>query len=240
MTFWEFLEANPVILIVAVLVIVAIVAVILVMYFRGLWNKKVLHATEQLNKDMREQLAIVEALSRDYTNVYAINKANSTARIIKLEGYVAEGLKKDSAEEYDYATILGKYIQTRVHPEDQFELAKDLALDNIKERLKTEDTYMGSYRILEDGEIHHFQYTFLKITDNEHEKGSSILAGFRNIDEVIKKEQEQNNVLSEALAEAQYANKAKTTFLNNMSHDIRTPMNAIIGFTSLAATHLEN
>ncbi|MDE7107323.1 MAG: response regulator, partial [Clostridiales bacterium] len=36
------------------------------------------------------------------------------------------------------------------------------------------------------------------------------------------------------------ANKAKTTFLNNMSHDIRTPMNAIIGFTSLAASHIDN
>ncbi|MEH2959508.1 response regulator [Candidatus Merdisoma sp. JLR.KK006] len=46
--------------------------------------------------------------------------------------------------------------------------------------------------------------------------------------------------LEDALAAAQHANKAKTTFLNNMSHDIRTPMNAIIGFTSLAAAHMDN
>ena len=46
--------------------------------------------------------------------------------------------------------------------------------------------------------------------------------------------------LEKAVQEAQSANEAKTRFLFNMSHDIRTPMNAIIGFTSLAATHVEN
>ena len=56
-----------------------------------------------------------------------------------------------------------------------------------------------------------------------------------------QKEMERNNlVLKEALAVANHASQAKTTFLNSMSHDIRTPMNAIIGFTSLAAAHIDN
>ena len=46
--------------------------------------------------------------------------------------------------------------------------------------------------------------------------------------------------LADALEVAQHANEAKTNFLNNMSNDIRTPMNAIIGFTSLALTHIDN
>ena len=46
--------------------------------------------------------------------------------------------------------------------------------------------------------------------------------------------------LEEALQMAQAANKAKTSFLSNMSHDIRTPMNAIIGFTGLAVSHLDD
>ena len=240
LTFMQYLQANPGLIVAVVLIFALIVGVILVLYLRGRWNKKMLLTTEQSNKKMGEQLSIVEALSRDYTNVYAINEEQGTAKILKLEGYVAEGLKKDSVEEYNYTGILENYIRNRVHPEDQKELTQALSLDYIRDKLSTDDTYQGSYRITDNGEIHHFQYTYLKIEDNDYGHGGFILAGFRNIDEMIRKEQEQKNVLSEALAQAQYANKAKTTFLNNMSHDIRTPMNAIIGFTSLAAAHIDN
>ena len=58
--------------------------------------------------------------------------------------------------------------------------------------------------------------------------------------ELNKKLKESQDELKAALIQAESANSAKTTFLNNMSHDIRTPMNAIIGFTSLAASHIDN
>ncbi len=52
--------------------------------------------------------------------------------------------------------------------------------------------------------------------------------------------QDKTNELTLALQAADAANRAKTAFLNNMSHDIRTPMNAIIGYTALTTTHLDN
>ena len=51
------------------------------------------------------------------------------------------------------------------------------------------------------------------------------------------KDKKTNQKLEEAVRTAENANKAKTVFLNNMSHDIRTPMNAIIGFTNIALKH---
>ena len=80
---------------------------------------------------------------------------------------------------------------------------------------------------------------------SRREDGSPItfVGLFVDIDDEKKMEarlEQQKIDLQDALAAAQHANKAKTTFLNNMSHDIRTPMNAIIGFTSLAAAHIGN
>ena len=58
--------------------------------------------------------------------------------------------------------------------------------------------------------------------------------------ELRKQLEKKQNELEDALQMAQAANRAKTTFLSNMSHDIRTPMNAIIGFTGLAASHIND
>ena len=52
--------------------------------------------------------------------------------------------------------------------------------------------------------------------------------------------EKQQTALEQALEMANSASRAKTTFLNNMSHDIRTPMNAIIGYTGMAASHIDN
>ena len=62
----------------------------------------------------------------------------------------------------------------------------------------------------------------------------------KDITAQVRKQREQTQALQDALMQAQRANQAKTTFLSNMSHDIRTPMNAIIGFATIAASHIDN
>ena len=73
------------------------------------------------------------------------------------------------------------------------------------------------------------------------DRGRKLLRGYySDVTETVREDRAQRDALADALVTAEHANRAKTTFLNNMSHDIRTPMNAIVGFTALAASHLDN
>ena len=92
--------------------------------------------------------------------------------------------------------------------------------------------------MLVSGEL---QYIQLRVVNVSHEEGvCQVVMGYRRVDEEIQQQMEQQSLLAEALAKANLAINSKNTFLSNMSHDMRTPLHAIFGFTSLAKLNLEN
>lgn len=95
-----------------------------------------------------------------------------------------------------------------------------------------------NYRTTCCGEIRYFQMKAVRA--GEWDKTHRIVLGFRCLDDDMREEREKKAFLEAALSQANRANKAKSVFLSKMSHDIRTPMNAIIGFTTLAINHIES
>ena len=81
--------------------------------------------------------------------------------------------------------------------------------------------------------------SFIMTKDNDTDD-IMVMVVSRDITDQVRKQREQTQALQDALMQAQHANRAKTTFLSNMSHDIRTPMNAIIGFATIAVSHIDN
>lgn len=78
------------------------------------------------------------------------------------------------------------------------------------------------------------------MTKDERRGDIMVMVVSKDITAQVQKQREEKQALQEALMQAQHANQAKTTFLSNMFHDIRTPMNAIIGFSTLAVSHIDN
>ncbi len=100
------------------------------------------------------------------------------------------------------------------------------------------DVYLEHQQYDEKGELH-WVSTHVLFTENPYNDDVLEITLSRNIDERIRKEAESKAILQDALLMAEKASKAKSEFLSRMSHDIRTPMNAVIGYATIAATHID-
>ncbi len=180
-------------------------------------------------------LALFNALARDYLNVYLINPDTDTVHVLKLDGFVTSGLTGNSSTAYPYGATYNRYIDERVHPDDKEWLREAMSIPAVTRELAQTPEYIGSYRVVSEGDVHYYQFKYLNA-----ENGEGILAGFQNIDATIAAERDQQEILKTALTAAEEANTAKSAFLSNVSHDIRTPLNAIIGFNDLAMKHLDD
>ena len=179
-----------------------------------------------------EQFQIVSALSNDYIDVFVTEPLRDYLYPIKKQGKM---LSESGKRRRSYRESWKSYTDRFVLREDGEELLRAISAKNICASMKTKREFSRDFRVrLEDG-VHHCQVKYVAVPGSD----GQFVVGLRNIDEQVQSEQERQKVLQDALASAQHANRAKTTFLNNMSHDIRTPMNAIIGYTSLAATHVD-
>ncbi len=191
-------------------------------------SRKEIKAIEQ----QKQQLDIITSLSKDYENVYIVNAEKETGITLKLDGYVSEELVNGFERELSYYSACKNYVQNRVYEEDKEMMLEAMKLENVLAHVRNGEEYVGTYRVVGDGEIHYYRYKYI-YTGNQDQ----IIAGFQNVDDIVKEQEDQKKKLQEALEAAEKASKAKTSFLFNMSHDIRTPMNAILGFTDLAKKH---
>ena len=178
-----------------------------------------------------EQIKIVGALSNDYSDVYLVDPLRDSSCTMKRSGQL---LHAEGRTVHSYDQAWENYILAHVIPEDAEKLLEATGGGSLCRTMQGRTDLSMDFRThMADG-IHYSQVKFVRMAADE----DRFIVGLRNIDGQMKAEQERQKVLQDALISAQHANRAKTTFLNNMSHDIRTPMNAIIGFTSLAAAHV--
>lgn len=184
---------------------------------------------------MREQkrLQIINALGQAYSVILLINIKKNMLEVIKFSDGVGHNIRKE-----DLSNAFQKeYIENMIAPSFQKNYIAFTDISTMESRLKEHDSLSCISQTIKGAWIRS-----MIVPQKYDEKGnlSTVLLAISDVTEEKEHELEQDRILRNALSSAEHANRAKTAFLNNMSHDIRTPMNAIIGFTSLAAEHLDD
>ena len=188
------------------------------------------------DKEMEMQREIITALGYDYFSVLLVDLEKDHVTIFRQRSLNGKSIADLCAKYHNcWSEFIPNYAKERVSDASYDEFMEKLSLDYIR---SAKESYISVYEYVSDDGIVYYQ---IKVAFVQKQDGHRVaVVSTKNIDKIIKKEKQQEEILNKALIEAKVASKAKTDFLFNMSHDIRTPMNAIIGFTNLLEEHLDD
>lgn len=183
-----------------------------------------------IRQEHLKQLEVIEGLSINYDSILYADFEKNMVLPYRLSVRTERQFdKKLQPRELNW--FLEDYVNVWVHPDDREYVRARTTAEFIRKTLSNEDTYYINYRCVVDGEIKHIQ---LRIVNVGGENVSQAVMGYRNVDQEIVREMEKKELVEAALNKAKLADVAKNTFLSNMSHDMRTPLNAIFGYIALA------
>ena len=191
-------------------------------------------AKEKKEQEIELQREIIEGLGKEYFSVLAVELDKDRVLSYRESGengkIISDFCRKCGNR---WSKIIPSYAEMMVSDNTNGEFENQLGLETLRSQ---EKDYSMTYEFkLETGiNYHQVRVAFVKKKDGTR----MAVVGTRNIDSLIKKERMQEEKLKKAYVAAENANKAKTEFLNNMSHDIRTPMNVILGYNHLMKSQL--
>lgn len=177
---------------------------------------------------------IVSSTLQAYYEVYYVNLSDNTCKRI-YPWYIEDN------EFIDYTNEVNRRISGNIICNNSEEdVSTLLAVDNLKCELKHKDKTEYRYKRQVTNGV--FRWCLVSVVVEKRKNGEpvSVILMIRDIEDVIKKEIEQQLLIEEALAQAESASRAKGKFLSDMSHEIRTPMNVILGYASIAQNNMDN
>ena len=185
-------------------------------------------------KVLELQREIIEGLGKEYFSVLLLEL--DSGQIFSYREVGENGKRiADFCRKYgnQWCELLPAYADEIVTDESRENFLDQLSLDAL---CSNQDDFSMTYEFKMGDRIIYHQTRIAYVYKKDRSRVAVI--GTRNIDDLIKKERMQEAKLKEAYIVAEEANKAKTDFLNNMSHDIRTPMNVILGYNELMKQYL--
>ena len=172
---------------------------------------------------------VARALAGDYFSIYVVNPdTDHFIEYSSAEEYDQLGVEKEGD---DFFEVSRRNMGRIIFPEDRDRFLGTFYKEKVMSILERDGSFTMKYRLIVAGEP---VYVSMKATLLVDEDGRHLVIGTNNIDAQMKREEEYRKHMAEARA------SAKNDFLANMSHDIRTPMNAIVGYTNIAKSNRDD
>ncbi|MCB6926805.1 response regulator [Enterocloster bolteae] len=208
---------------------------VLISAFHDITDEKLAEEAAEREK-LQERLTLVGAISNAYPVIISLNLTRDSLNFI----YVKPGLMLELGNQESYSQLY-EYVAASIHPEHLEEFCRRFSAENLNKTLGQEknEVFLDVRQMLGDGRYHWVSMQIIHV-DNPYSGDKLAILISRRIDEQRYEEEQKRSALQSALDNARAASEAKSQFLSNMSHDIRTPMNAIVGMTAIASTRLDD
>lgn len=153
--------------------------------------------------------------------------------------YAENNHKKLIGREFSFKKHIDKVAQEHVLPADKEIWLKLLDKDYILEQLQKRGRYSFNYRVRKNADSDVVKVKKLTLAPVDMRLGRICVVRM-DVTDSVADEVRSKQAIEQALATAEQANRAKSDFLSNMSHDIRTPMNAVLGMTEIALDNMDS
>lgn len=200
---------------------------------------------EQKKQELREQQQkklyfeyqnIVKGLSAFYHSVFYVDLLQGSFQPFALRADIADYL----GDRREFALLKRIYSEHLLHEEDREQFINDMDSEEISRRIRNGETiYALEYR-RDYGGYFGWMRMHVILAESQNDVPVKIILASHNVEEEKEQEEQNRKALLAAYETAKNANEAKSSFLAQMSHDIRTPLNAIIGMASIASRQADN
>ena len=185
------------------------------------------------NKKARLYNDIVRVLGNSYYALYMIDLNQNQYFMLKGSDYVRERLPQKGS--YDaLLDILKEIVEDDTYQQFREAFARDNMFELTRQRVRD---FGGDFKRMFNQE---YRWVHVQMLYDESLQQDSVVLCFKDIDNTKKQELSRMEFMQESLDSVDQMAKSKNIFFSNMSHDMRTPLNGIIGLTNLAMENLED